>query len=126
MLLAIDAGNTNVVFALLEDGVVRARVPNPNSRSMEPPGISNARVMPPLPNTYEDVFIRARADAYWLDMRSLPSDAGGAWLKGPRQMRFVTEAYSPARPEATETTVEFPTNFDGVLFVKHVRAASPY
>src|SRR3954471_21192813 len=25
MLLAIDAGNTNVVFALLEDGVIRAR-----------------------------------------------------------------------------------------------------
>src|SRR4028119_2087676 len=25
MLLAIDAGNTNIVFALLEDGVIRAR-----------------------------------------------------------------------------------------------------
>ncbi|MDP8912686.1 MAG: type III pantothenate kinase, partial [Pseudomonadota bacterium] len=25
MLLAIDAGNTNLVFALLEDGVIRAR-----------------------------------------------------------------------------------------------------
>ncbi|HEV2866218.1 MAG TPA: type III pantothenate kinase, partial [Allosphingosinicella sp.] len=25
MLLAVDAGNTNVVFALVEDGIVRAR-----------------------------------------------------------------------------------------------------
>ena len=25
MLLAVDAGNTNIVFALLEDGVIRAR-----------------------------------------------------------------------------------------------------
>jgi type III pantothenate kinase len=25
MLLAVDAGNTNIVFALLEDGLIRAR-----------------------------------------------------------------------------------------------------
>jgi erythromycin esterase-like protein len=121
----LGARYRNIAFTF-GDGTVRARVPNPNSRSMEPPGISNARVMPPLPNTYEDVFIRARADAYWLDMRTLPADIGGVWLKGPRPMRFVTEAYSPTRPEATQTPVEFPTNFDGVLFVKHVRPASPF
>jgi erythromycin esterase-like protein len=120
----LGARYRNIAFTF-GDGAVRARVPNPNSRSPEPPGFSNARVLPPLPNTYEDVFIRATPDAYWLDLRALPTDLGGAWLKGPRNMRFVTEVYSPLRPDATQTVVEFPANFDGVLFVKHARPATP-
>jgi erythromycin esterase-like protein len=105
------------------DGSVRAAVPNPNTRSAEPPGLSNARILPPLPNTYEDVLIRANPDAYWLDLRNLPTDVGGAWLKGPRPMRLVTEVYSPTAPQAFQTPIEFPANLDAVVFVKHVSPA---
>jgi hypothetical protein len=56
-------------------------------------------------------------------MRGLPKDAGGAWLGGPRPMRFITEYYSAAAPEAFTTPVEFPKYFDAVVFAKHVTPA---
>jgi len=51
-------------------------------------------------------------------MRSLPKDAGGAWLHGPRPMRLITELYSPLLASALETPVELPTYYDAVVFVK--------
>jgi hypothetical protein len=54
-------------------------------------------------------------------MRDLPKDIGGAWLKGPRQMRFITDVYAAFAPQASfETAIEFPANFDALVFVKHV------
>jgi len=106
------------------DGVIRTHVPNPNARIGDEPGLSTITVTPPQPNTYEDVFRRAPESAYWLDMRALPSDLAGAWLKGPRPMRFITDAYSPlASPTAFQTPIEFPANYDAVVFVKKVSAA---
>jgi erythromycin esterase-like protein len=87
------------------------------------PGLADVQVRPPLQNSFEEVFERAAPSAYWLDMRTLPKDAGGAWLSGPRAMRFITEYYSAAAPEAFTTPVEFPKYFDAVVFAKHVTPA---
>jgi erythromycin esterase len=103
------------------DGVVRTHVPNPNQRTPGEPGLSDIRVSPPQPNTYEDVLRRAPQSGYWLDLRSPPADAAGTWLKGPRPMRFITDVYTPLAPQTSfETPITFPANFDGVVFVKTV------
>jgi erythromycin esterase-like protein len=106
------------------EGTVFTHVPNPNARLGGEPGLSNVTVRPPEPNTFEDVFNRASPSAYWLDMRSPPNDQAGAWLKGPRPMRFITDAYTPlASFGSFETAIEFPANFDAVVFVKRVTPA---
>jgi erythromycin esterase len=110
-----------VAFAF-GDGVVRAR-PAGTSRGGGEPGLANLTVLPPRPDTYEDVFHRVPKDAFWLDMRALPADTGGTWLRGPHQMRLITELYTPTAPEAFETPIEFPKFFDAVVFVRHVTAA---
>jgi len=79
--------------------------------------------MPPLPNTYEDILIRSPMAAYWLDVRTLPSDLGGAWLRGPRSARFITDLYLPEAPELTQTPLELPTFFDALVYVRHVTPA---
>lgn len=118
------------------DGTLRARVPGRNSfrQSSEPPGLTNATIAPPTPGTYEDVLIRANPAGYWLDLRSTANDIGGTWLKGPRQIRLITETYIPPLPNGFdspqlraqfETPVAFPTNYDGIVFVKHSTAARP-
>ncbi len=88
-----------------------------------PPGLSDVQVRRPLQDSFEEVFERAAPGGYWLDMRALPKDASGAWLGGPRAMRFITEYYSAAAPEAFTTPVEFPKYFDAVVFAKHVTPA---
>ena len=106
------------------DGVIRARVPSGGrSAAGGEPGLSNARVAPPTPDSYEDVLSRTTAPAYWLDLRSTAKDAAGAWLRGPRAMRLISELYSPLVPNAFETSVAFPTNYDAVVFVKTVSPA---
>jgi erythromycin esterase len=114
----LGAGYRAIAFTF-GDGTIRARVPNPNARTIEPPGFSNARVLPPAHDSYEDILIRAAPDAYWLDMRALPPGIAGAWLKGPRSMRFIVENYVPQAQQAMQTTIEFPANYDAVVFVKH-------
>lgn len=108
------------------DGTVRARVPRQNARTPEPPGISNAVIMPPQHNTFEDAFIRTTPAGFWLDMRSLPNDIGGAYLKGPRPMRLISETYVSLLPNQFETPITIPANFDAVVFVKHATPARPY
>lgn len=105
------------------DGVIRARVPSSGARGAGEPALSNARVAPPTPDSYEDVFSRAAPGAYWLDLRSLPKDAAGSWLRGPRPMRLISELYSPLLANALVTPVEFPTYYDAVVFVKTVTPA---
>jgi erythromycin esterase len=106
------------------DGVVRTRRAS-SGRGGAPAGLSDITVAPPLQNTYEDVLMRATKGAYWLDVRALPpaSDIGGAWLRGPRNARLVTEVYSPDAPELTETPVELPAYFDALVYVRHVTPA---
>jgi erythromycin esterase-like protein len=106
-------------------GMVRARVPSVNrgsgGRGSGEPGFSDTRVARPTQDSYEDVLNRVPApsgDAFWLDARNLPSDKGGGWLRGPRQMRLINELYSPVLPGAFETTIELPTNYDAIVFVK--------
>lgn len=104
-------------------GTLRARVPNVSNRAASErgsgePGFADARVARPQPDTYEDVLNRANGDAYWLDVRALPADAGGGWLKGPHGMRLITELYSPVLPTAFETSIALPTNYDAFVFVK--------
>ena len=106
-----------IAFAI-GDGVIRARVPSSGGRGGGEPGLANVRVVPPTPDSYEDVFSRAPAAAYWLDMRSLASDAAGTWLRGARPMRLISELYSPLLANALVTPVEFPANYDAVVFVK--------
>ncbi len=107
------------------DGVLRARPAGPG-RSGGEPGLENQTVRPPLPDTYEDVLGRVpREGGYWLDMRPVPpaTDIAGAWLRGPRPMRSITELYSPAIPESFQTPMEFPKYFDAIVFVRHVTPA---
>jgi erythromycin esterase len=106
-------------------GTIRARVPSVNrsssGRGSGEPGFSDARVARPTQDSYEDVLNRVPVppgDAFWLDARTLPSDKAGGWLRGPRQMRLITELYSPVIPGAFETTIELPANFDAIVFVK--------
>jgi hypothetical protein len=112
-----------VAFAI-GGGMLRARVPSVSNRASTrgsgEPGFADARVARPAQDSYEDVLnrISGSGDAFWLDVRTLPSDAGGGWLRGPHIMRLITELYSPVLPQAFETSVELPTNFDAVVFVK--------
>lgn len=108
-----------ISFAIGE-GVIRTRVPSSGRGSGMggEPGLSNARIAPPTPDSYEDVLGRAASPAYWLDMRSLPKDIGGSWLRGPRPMRLITELYSPFLASSFETPVTFPLNYDALVFVK--------
>ena len=108
-----------ISFAIGE-GTIRARVPSGGGRpgGGGQPGLSNARVAPPTPDSYEDVLGRAASPAYWLDLRSLPTDRAGGWLRGPHPMRLITELYSPLIPSSFETPIAFPANYDAVVFVK--------
>jgi erythromycin esterase-like protein len=109
----------NIAFAF-NDGVVRARLLSAMPRGGGEIGLSNVTIRSPLPNTYEDVLGRASGDGFWVDMRSLPSDAAGKWLGGPHPMRLITEQYSALSPENFQTSLEFPKNFDAIVFVKTV------
>lgn len=111
-----------IAFAI-GDGVIRARVPSSGGRGGGEPGLSTTRVAPPAPESYEEVFSRATAATYWLDLRALPSDVGGAWLRGPRPMRLISELYSPLLANVLVTPVVFPTYYDAVVFVKTVTPA---
>ncbi len=112
-----------VAFAI-GAGRIRARVPSVSirpgitGRGSGEPGFADARVARPEPEMYEDVLNRASGDAYWLDVRNLPSDKGGGWLRGPHPMRLITELYSPVLPTAFETSIDLPANYDAIVFVK--------
>ncbi|MGH7620697.1 MAG: erythromycin esterase family protein [Gemmatimonadaceae bacterium] len=114
----------NVAFAF-GTGILRARAAGLGGQrgGGGVPDLSDVTIMPPLPDTYEEVFERAPPAAYWLDLRSLPKDIAGAWLRGPRSMRLITELYLPRAPEASQTPAEFPNYFDAVVFARHVTAA---
>ncbi|HTJ22929.1 MAG TPA: erythromycin esterase family protein [Gemmatimonadaceae bacterium] len=107
----------SIAFAI-GDGVIRARVPSSGGRGGGEPGLSTTRVAPPAPDSYEDVMSRAAPAAYWLDLRGLPSDTAGAWLRGPRPMRLISELYSPLLASALVTPIVFPTYYDALVFVK--------
>jgi erythromycin esterase len=106
---------------LFGGGTVRAR-PGTMGRTGEPSDLTSVSIQPPSPGMFEDVLSRAPLDAYWLDMRSLPADNAGTWLRGPRQARLVTELYAAATPQLFETPLEFPKYFDGLVFLRHVTA----
>jgi len=108
-------------------GTIRARVPSVGSRggSGGEPGFGNPRVAVPAPESYEDVLMRANNPVFWLDLRGLPSDSAGTWLHGPRQMRLISDLYTPLAPTAFETSVEFPKNYDAIVFARTVSPAHP-
>jgi erythromycin esterase len=104
---------------LFGDGTVRART-GAFGRNGQPADLTNVMVLPPTAGMYEDVLSRAPLAAYWLDMRALPSDNGGAWLRGPRSGRLITELYVASSAQSFLTPLEFPKFFDGIMFIKHV------
>jgi erythromycin esterase len=107
---------------LFGDGTVRAR-PGGFSRNGQPLDLTSVTVLPPAHNTYEDVLSRAQMSAFVVDLRALPTDTAGGWLRGPRRARLITELYSPLAPAQFETPLEFPKFFDGLVFVRTVSAA---
>jgi len=116
-----------VAFAI-GGGTIHARVPSTNARGGGgggEPGFANTRIALPGADAYEDVLMRATNQNFWLDMRGLPSDSAGTWLHGPRQMRLITDIYTPLAPTAFETSVEFPKNFDAIVFARTVNPAHP-
>src|SRR5213593_1917899 len=94
----------NAAFTIGE-GVIRAR---PVSPGREPGDERNLRVRMPSSGSYEDILNRARLDAFVADLRSLPSDTAGGWLRGPHPMRLISGVYTPDVPNAFETPIEFP------------------
>jgi erythromycin esterase len=105
------------------EGSFRARPVRPDKPEPDKERTMSAR--PPAPGSYEDVLGRARLDAFTLDMRSLPADTAGAWLKGPRPMRLISGVYTPDVPHAFETEIEFPKHFDALLFIRRATPAVP-
>jgi erythromycin esterase-like protein len=109
-------------------GTIRARVPSVGGGrggGGGEPGFGNPRVAVPVPDSYEDVLMRANNPIFWLDLRGLPSDSAGTWLRGPRQMRLISDLYTPLAPSAFETSVEFPKNYDAIVFARTVSPAHP-
>ena len=111
----------NAAFTIGE-GVIRAR---PVSPGREPGDERNLRVRMPSSGSYEDILNRARLDAFVVNLRSLPSDTAGGWLRGPHPMRLISGVYTPDVPNAFETPIEFPAYYDGILFVRRVTPATP-
>lgn len=111
----------NLGFAFGE-GSLRARPIAPGRDPADERDLVAAR---PDSGTYEDVLNRARLENFLLDLRSPPSDSAGAWLKGPRTLRLISGQYNATVPAAFETHLEFPANFDGLIFTRHITPAVP-
>ena len=111
----------NAAFTFGE-GIIRAR---PITPGREPGGERDLAARPPNPETYENVLNRARLDAYLVDLRPIATDTSAAWLKGPRAIRLISGVYTAEAPGAFQTFVEFPANFDGVIFQRRVTPAVP-
>jgi erythromycin esterase len=112
----------NLAFTVGE-GTVRAAPISPGQR--EPGGERTMQLRRPVPDSYEDVLNRARPDSFFVDLRVLPSDVGGTWLKGPHAARLISSVYSDNALGAFVTPLEFPANYDGFLFVKRSTATTP-
>jgi erythromycin esterase len=104
-------------------GVVRAQPINVGQR--EPGGETNMRLRAPRPESYEDVLNRATSDNFLLDLRNIGTEPGSGWLKGPHQARLVSGIYSENALGVFETTLQFPSYYDGLLFSKNVTPATP-
>jgi erythromycin esterase-like protein len=89
-------------------------------------GVGNTNIAAPSPESYEDVFNRSGQAAFYVDARTFPSDSAGAWLKGPRALRVISEPYSPLLPQGQfDTRVELPKYYDAIVFVKRVSPVRP-
>jgi erythromycin esterase-like protein len=122
--LASTLGDRYRNFAFMAgEGSVRAQPFNVGMR--EPGGETNMTLRPPRPGSYEDVFNRAGLAAFFVDLRQIGSDSAGTWLKGPHQARLVSGVYSTNAIGAFETSLQFPSYYDGVLFAKRVTPATP-
>ena len=104
-------------------GTIRAQPINVGQR--EPGGETNMPLRPPRPESYEYVLNRATGETLFLDFRGLSTDTAGTWLKGPHGARLVSGIYSESPLGTFETPLQFPAYYDGLLFAKHVTAATP-
>lgn len=112
----------NIAFTAGE-GVVRAQPINVGQR--EPGGETDMRLRPARIGSYEDMLDRATGEALFIDMRALGTDTASTWLKGPRSARLVSGIYSESPLGSFETPLQFPTYYDGLIFVKHATPATP-
>jgi erythromycin esterase-like protein len=83
------------------------------------------RLRPARPESYEDVLNHATTDNFLLDLRTIGSEPGSGWLKGPHQARLVSGVYSESALGVFETTLQFPSYYDGLLFSKNATPATP-
>lgn len=104
-------------------GVVRAQPINVGQR--EPGGETNMQLRPPRPDSYEYVLNRATGQSLFLDLRGLPKDSTASWLEGPHLARLVSGVYSENPLGTFETSLQFPTYYDGLIFDKRVTPATP-
>jgi erythromycin esterase len=120
---SLGARYRNMAF-MAGQGVVRAQPISVGQR--EPGGETNMTLRPPRPDSYEDILNRATTPAFFVDLRPVAADSAAAsWLGGPHRARLVSGVYSPAAASAFETTLQFPSNYDGLLFEKRVTPATP-
>jgi erythromycin esterase-like protein len=115
----LGTGYRAIAFAV-GGGTLRSRRPG---RGGQPGGVERISIQVPDPDTYEEVLARASTPAFWLDLRALPPDSAGRWLRGPRAMRLISDLYTPDAPQLFDTPIEFPANYDGVIFVRTVTAS---
>jgi erythromycin esterase len=118
---ALGTRYRNLAFTAGE-GTVRAAPIAPGQR--EPGKERDMTLRRPSRGSYEDMLNRASASDYFIDLRNLPADTAGTWLKGPHPARLVSSIYSETLG-TFETPLEFPTDYDGFLFAKHVTATTP-
>jgi erythromycin esterase-like protein len=104
-------------------GTIRAQPINVGQR--EPGGETNMQLRPPRPDSYEYVLNRATGQTLFLDLRALPKDSTASWLEGPHPARLVSGVYSENPLGTFETSLQFPTYYDGLLFAKRVTPATP-
>ena len=104
-------------------GTIRAQPINVGQR--EPGGETNMALRPPRPDSYEYVLNRATGQMLFLDFRALPKDTAANWLEGPHPARLVSGIYSESPLGTFETSLQFPTYYDGLLFAKRVTPATP-
>jgi erythromycin esterase len=112
----------NLAFTAGE-GVVRAQPISVGQR--EPGGETDMRLRPVRPESYEDVLNHVSSPSFFVDLRSVTSPSGSHWLAGPHQARLVSGVYTASALGVFETSLQFPSYYDGLLFVRQATPATP-
>ena len=81
-------------------------------------GLAVHQIPPPPVDSYEYGFDRAQFPRLVLDLRQpVPDPRAADWLRGPRRLRGIGNAYDPAEPDRFFLPVSLPAAFDAVVYL---------